>query len=222
MTFLFLGNQTQTKATKIEQIKAQHLKTPEARHFDCETLYADKLDKDDLKKALVSLPAVSAKRLVIVHLIERLKSDHQRIIEEFLGQKPGATVLVLDGERTDLKNEFYARLRSHAKVMICDDADKKSAFDMTKQIERRQSSDALKTLYQLVTEGEPPVKILGALVWFWSRMRQKVSRQHFQQGLQCLQEADVNIKRSRLDPVYALEKCVVSLADLLALRQAQR
>ena len=218
MTYLFLGNQTEAKTAKIEQIKSQHLKSPEARHFDCETLYADKLDKDELKKALIGLPAVASKRIVIVHLIEKFKSDHQRIIEEFIKQGENSTVLILDGERADLKNDFLTRLRSKAKVFVCDTGEKKNAFDMTKQIERRESCDALKTLSHLIDEGEQPVRILGALVWFWGSMKSKLTKEKFRQGLQYLQETDLNIKRSRLDPVYSLEKCVISLTVLLVPR----
>jgi len=215
MTYLFLGNQTEAKSARIEQIKAQHLKSKEARHFDCETLYADKLDKDDLKKALVGLPAVALKRLVIVHLIEKLKEDHQRIIEEFIKQGETSTVLILESDRADLKNEFITRLKSKAKVQVCDEGGKKNVFDMTKEIERRESSNALKTLFHLINEGEQPVRILGAMVWFWARMKHKLTRENFLRGLKYLQEADLNIKRSRLDPLYSLEKCVVSLTVLL-------
>ena len=46
-------------------------------------------------------------------------------------------------------------------------------------------------------------------------MKPKVSGDNFKQGLFILQEADLNIKRSRLDPEHAIETAVVKLTELI-------
>ena len=215
MNYLFLGNKTDLKSQKINQIKSKYLKNKEAQHFDYVSLYSDKLDKDTLKEALIDLPAVATKRVVVIHFIEKLKKDHQRIIEEFLKEKASATVLILNSDKADLKNVFVTRLKKTTEFFMCDSGAKRNVFDMTRDIEQSNPLGALKTLFELVADGEQPLRILGALLWFWGRMKNKVSRHCFQQGLLYLQEADLNIKRSRLNPVYSIEKCVVSLSALL-------
>ena len=175
MTYLFLGNKTEDKSSKIEKIKSQYLKNKEARHFDCVSLYADKLDNDTLKKSLIDLPAVAQKRIVVVRLIEKLNKDHQRIIEEFIEGEENSTVLILDSDRVDLKNAFINKLKKNAEVFICDSGKKENVFDMTRNIERKNNVSALKILFQLVADGEQPVRILGAMVWFWADEKQSVA-----------------------------------------------
>ena len=50
---------------------------------------------------------------------------------------------------------------------------------------------------------------MGGLVWSWGKARSFARRENFQKGLVALQEADLNIKRSRLAPQQALEVLVV-------------
>ena len=216
MIFLFLGNNPPAKTKEINDIKAKYLSAKDAAHFDFELLYADKLEADELKKALLALPAVSKKRVVVVKAIEKLKEPHQKIIAGFLAEKDAPVVLILDSDQTQIKGAFINDVRRIAKTTVYQDEARQNVFDMTRAMERRQPVEALKILSDILDEGDQPVQIMGALVWFWGRKRSDVPLKRFQRGLECLQEADLNIKRSRLRPQFALEKLVVSLAGLLA------
>ena len=55
---------------------------------------------------------------------------------------------------------------------------------------------------------------MGALVWYWGKEGKACGKERFERGLKALEEADLNIKRSRLDPQYAVEKLVVELGLL--------
>jgi len=216
MIYLILGNNIALKQQKINEIKAKYLTQDDAIHFDFEQLYGDKLPADDLKKALLNLPAVSKKRVVIVKNIEKLKADHQRIIEAYVVEKERPAALILDSDQSDLKSAFVSDLKRVAQVTVAEEGVKLNAFDLTNALERRQPVNALKNLSQLIEEGSHPLQLMGMLIWFWGKMKGKMSRGQFQKGLELLQEADLNIKRSRLEPEHAVEKLVVSLAALLA------
>jgi DNA polymerase III delta subunit len=51
-------------------------------------------------------------------------------------------------------------------------------------------------------------------VWYWGKEGRMLAKTKFERGLQALEEADLNIKRSRLNPEYAVEKLVVELMSL--------
>ena len=60
------------------------------------------------------------------------------------------------------------------------------------------------------------LQLMGGLVWFWGKLKQRISAEKFKKGLLHLQEADLNIKRSRIKAEYALEVLVVKLCLLIA------
>ena len=74
----------------------------------------------------------------------------------------------------------------------------------------------LKILNDVLDHGDHPLQILGALVWFWGKNKPRVNPERFQRGLNELQEADWNIKRSRLRPEHTLEILIVKLCSLVA------
>jgi DNA polymerase III delta subunit len=92
-------------------------------------------------------------------------------------------------------------------------------FDMTKLIAAGRPKDALKMLSDFYSEGVHPLQIMGGLVWFWGKEGRLLQKEKFERGLKALEEADLNIKRSRLDPEYAVEKLVVELTGLLSSRR---
>ena len=80
----------------------------------------------------------------------------------------------------------------------------------------RNPVEALKILGNLLVEENHPLQIMGGLIWFWGKSRTRLSADQFKKGLMCLQEADLNIKRSRLKPEHTLEVLVVKLSSLIA------
>ena len=79
----------------------------------------------------------------------------------------------------------------------------------------RSPKDALKILGDIFSSGTHPLQVLGGLVWFWGKTKNRLSSQNFNLGLRELQQTDLNIKRSRLKAEYVLEVLVVKLCSLL-------
>lgn len=217
MIYLFLGDDKAAKDLKIKEIKDQYLLTPESRQFDFTVLYGSQMTPDQFKQTLVALPTMAAQRVVLLYSVHKLNPRNKKILLEFLEQKESPTVLILDVDEPGVeKNSFLDKVAASAKIVRFHSEPKGNVFDMTKEISNRRPEQALAMLSGLLHDGDHPLEILGALVWFWGRTRNRVSAEKFKKGLLVLQEADMNIKRSRVEPEYALEILVTKLSLLLA------
>jgi DNA polymerase III delta subunit len=215
MIYLFLGDSRLAKDQKIEEIKHQVLLSNEALKFDYEILYAEKLGNDILKQALNILPAVSIQRLLLIHSVSKFTSDHKRLIVEFIQTKNSKTVLILDSDEDKIDESFLEKIKSLTQILRFSSRPKSSVFDMTNAMAARNCPEALKVLAELFEQGEHPLQIMGVLVWFWGQCRRRVSEKVYKNGLLDLQEADLNIKRSRLQPEQSVEVLVVKLCSLI-------
>ena len=137
------------------------------------------------------------------------------MILEFIGNKADYAVLILETEE-DQTDSFIKKLRPLVKTVEFSKQAKLNVFDLTRVISEHRSAEALKILAQLQSQGDHPLQIMGGLVWFWGKSRGKLSVSRFENGLKALQEADLNIKRSRLEPDHALEVAVIKLCSLVA------
>jgi len=217
MIYLLLGEDRTAKDQKINGIKAACLSSNEALKFDYELLHGIKLDPAVLKKVLIALPAVAKKRLILIRAVEKLSAHNKEIISDFIQEEDRHAVLILDSDELSLKGGFFRDVMSAAEVMRFGRKDKKSdIWDVTGAIEARDSREALKVLNTLLQDGDSPLRIMGGLVWFWGSLRNRVSADGFKKGLLVLQEADLNIKRSRLRPEHAVEIAVTKLSSLIA------
>lgn len=223
MHYLLLGEDSIAKSRRIEMIKSGSLSFSEPRgsevaradHFDYQVLYADKLSAEDLKKELITLPVVSSKRLMIIRRFHALNTYNKGLILEFL-EKAGADYLeiVFDTQETKVSGPFLKKISEKSKVEVFGKDLKPSVFDMTNAIQARKPSEAIKLLRELLDCGDHPLQIMGALVWYWGRNKSRVSREKFHKGMKYLQQADLNIKRTRLTGDNAVELVVVKLCSL--------
>ncbi|MFT5169821.1 MAG: DNA polymerase III delta subunit [Lysobacterales bacterium] len=216
MIYLFLGQDVAAKDLKLAALKEKFLSCKESHEFDFDILHAAKLDSDTLKKSLIALPAIEKVRLVVVRCIEKLSQHNKDIILRFLEEKETKTILILDGASLDGKTKFYKELSKCATVERVRSDVKGNVFDVTKAIESRRIDEALKQLTNIMNDGQHPLQIMGGLVWFWGKMRGRIKEASFKKGLLELQEADLNIKRSRIRPDYAMEVLVTKLTSLIA------
>ncbi|HLD69173.1 MAG TPA: hypothetical protein VJA17_00245 [Candidatus Omnitrophota bacterium] len=211
MTYLFLGENSRAKDEKIGELKKKILTPPQSFQFDYETLHGAKLEEHHLKKALMNLPALAPRRLVVIREGHRLSPKNQEILVQFLEKSYDHAVIILDSNEWDHKNSFVKKIRKMVDLIEFSSTKKIDVFDLTRTIDLKKETEALKILDQLLKEGTHPLQILGALVWFWKKSRGRFSGKKFKEGLLALQEADLNIKRSRLKPEYAVELLVVKL-----------
>jgi len=216
MTYLLLGEDEPKKNDRIETLKGQALRTPEARSFDGEIFYAAKLDPHDLRRSLLSLPAVAPQRFVLIHTCHKLTPRNKDVLLDFLKEEQDHVFLVLESSGWGPGDAFVKKLRPFVTIESFETAVPSNVFDMTRLISRGRSAEALKLLFDLFGEGQHPLQIMGALVWFWGKQRARLDRKRFERGLRTLQEADLNIKRSRVKPDHAVEFAVVKLSALLA------
>lgn len=211
MTYLFLGEDSRAKDEKIGELKKKILTPPQSFQFDYELLHAAKLEEHHLKKVLMNLPALAPRRLVVIREGHRLSPKNQDILVQFLEKAYDHAVIVLDSDEWDHKNSFVRKIRKMVDLIEFSSTKKIDVFDLTRTIDSRKETEALKILDQLLKGGTHPLQILGTLVWFWKKSRGRFSGKEFKEGLLALQEADLNIKRSRLKPEYAMELLVVKL-----------
>ena len=184
--------------------------------MDYESLHGAKLDADTLKQALLAIPAVSKKRLLLIRAVDKLDAHNKNMILEYIQAKNPPAVVVLDSDEQAPKGSFFTKLNSAAKVMRFEEgASPKNVFDMTRALEGRNVAGALKTLKELTDGGEHPLQIMGGIVWFWGKQKGRLPAEKFRKGLIVLQQADLNIKRSRLKPEQAMEVAVTKLGLLM-------
>ena len=215
MLYLFLGENTPSKDEKILNLKNEYIQSPIAASFDFEVLYAQKLSPEELKKSLVTLPSVSKKRVILIHEIDKLNEHNQGLILEALEESANSRILILESEKAELTGAWGKKITALAKVFAPAFKTKLNAFDMTRAISTRNPAQALDTLSQLFEAGDHPLQVMGALVWFWGKERSRLSGEGYKKGLQVLQEADMNIKRSKIGSEEALEVAIVKLTQLV-------
>ena len=214
MTYLFIGENTHDKINQIAQIKAPWTANPDAQQFDHQVLYGHKLDPKEFKKALLTLPAILKQRLIYIHEAEKIDEHCQTILLEFLSAKASHAVIILDCASLSEKDATWKEIRALGKVHETRKGVKENVFDMTKQMTAGRGAEALQILDRLYDDGAHPLMIMGGVVWAWGNERGRLSAEKFEAGLRDLQDADLNIKRSRMDPEQALEVVVVKLAAL--------
>jgi len=217
MIYLLLGEDGAAKESKIAQIKAQNLPSDDALKLDFESIDGQKCDPAQLKKALLALPAISKNRLIHIQSTEKFNDHNKKIILDFIDSDHSHVAVIFNSDAPSAKNNFLKKIAEKAEVLQFGRAQTSSnVFDMTRAMERRDPTGALKMLDSLLDEGNHPLQIMGALVWFWGKCKNRLSAESFKKGLLVLQEADLNIKRSRLNPNYCVEIVVTKLSSLIA------
>ncbi len=214
MIYFFLGDDKKHD-TQILELKQKYLTTPLALQFDCDVLTATKLDKDSLKKTLLLVPAVSKQRLIVIRDCHQMNEDNKTFLVDFVSHRPDEVVLILESRELTSQDSFVKRLKSFAKISESFIEEKTNVFSMTRALSERRLSEALKILSELLMEGVHPLQIMGGVVWFWGKTRSQLSFYQFENGLKVLEEADLNMKRSRLKPDYTLEVLITKLAEIL-------
>ncbi len=212
--YLLSGEDRLAKDQKIEEIKSRAFPLGEAVKFDFEILYAVKLNSDILKKSLVALPAIASQRVLVIHTIQKLSPHNKELILNFFKKKESHLILILDDDTTDAKNSFIKKLTPFVNTLCFSKGKKFNVFDLTRAMSNRNGVQALKILHELMDEGNHPLQLMGGLIWYWGKEKVRLSSERFKKGLQRLQEADLNIKRSRLKPSEAIEVLVVRLMEV--------
>ena len=190
------------------------LPSTDALAFDYESLDGAEVDARALRKALLALPVIGRRRLVVIRCVHKLDAQAKEILLQCAAQKRDDVVVVLEAGDTEAANAFMKSLAAHAKVVTVQTRKRRNVFDVTNALSARDPVEACAILNNLFAQGDHPLQIMGGLIWFWGKSRPRLSDENFRKGLEALQEADLNIKRSRLTPEHGMELLVVKLAGL--------
>jgi DNA polymerase III delta subunit len=210
--YLFLGEDYLSKERKVDLIKTELFKAG-AEAFDLEILYGKDLSSVKLSEALKKLPALSRKRLIIIKDIDRLHPSARDLLLAHL-KKPSAKIeLVFETDKYEARDAFMAQLSRWCRVFNFRKAGAPlDVFGLAEMVARRRPVEALRILSRLLFAGEKPHKILGVLIWQWKKLEAGLPKDEFRQGLKMLLETDLNIKRGRMKPDFALELLVAKLS----------
>lgn len=209
--YLLLGQDAFSKDAQINKLKDRYFKK-EVESFNLDVCYGRDTDLVALQKMLLSLPVKAAKRLVVIREAQHLKEAVKDFILRYLKSPAPHAVLAIDIEKSDPKDEFIKGLLRLCMVYRFKEAPVADAFTLARCIEQRKGEHALKTLHQLLRNGEKPEKIMGGLRY--SLLREETSPLEARRRLRLLLECDIDIKTGRLKPALALERFVISLSCL--------
>lgn len=214
MTYLLLGEDSLAKDQKITELKEEILPSTDALAFDYESLDGAEVDARALHKALLALPVIGRRRLIVLRCVHKLDAQSKEILLRCVAQKRDDVVVVLEAGDTEAASAFMKSLATHSKVINVATRKRQNVFDVTNALSARDPVEACAILNNLFAQGDHPLQIVGGLIWFWGKSRLRLSDENFRKGLEALQEADLNIKRSRLKPEHGVELLVVKLAGL--------
>lgn len=215
MIYLLLGEDSLLKDEKIKAIKQKAGIVDDGFSFDAETVHGHKLSPADLKKTLVSLPALVERRVVVIRQLTKLTPYNQKLLLEFCQEPQSHLILILDTEESQAKTAFLKKIGKLAEVIRCGTKEERNVFSVTNAMKTGDLTSALKALNDLIEDGQHPLQLMGGLLWFWGSVRERMSQISFQKGLDFLRQADLNIKRSRLNPETAVEMLVIQLTRCL-------
>lgn len=216
MIYILFGENQQAKDQKIKSLKDSYLKSSDEKKLDLESLDANKLNSEIFKQALISLPALSKQRVVFVYQCEKLNDHNKELILEFSLSGNESVVLILDFATLDQRTGFSKQLLKTGESFNFSQKEEKNVFAMTREMEAGRTAQALKVMHELIDNGDHPLKLMGGLIWFWGQNKNRLGKERFKKGLLEIQEADINIKRSRLKPEESMEICVTKLSLLIA------
>ena len=217
MHYLLLGTDTSLKDTQLQKIKRDIFPDGDSFRMDCETVDGFKLSPEKFKIALMSLPALAERRLIIVRHAERLSKENLELLAEFLKAGHAHASVVLDAVTWEAKSEVRKNILHAVRTIGREDAAGANVFDMMDLVGRGDTSRALKILHEILERDEEPERVLGGILWAWSnKVKPRVQAPKYEKGLLILQEADYQLKRVRFpERGYALEIALVKLSSLI-------
>jgi DNA polymerase III delta subunit len=211
MVYLFIGKDSPAKDIALKQIKSEALPRG-LEQFNLDLLYAGDLSLRSLQEKLLAIPTEFSKRVIVIRNAGELKKELEAFILAWSKEQSQKIILVLDIEEQSGKEHFIRNISKYAKITRFKEPVALNTFSLSRQIEERRPDNALKTLSQLIKDGERPERILGGLRYSLENNVQDVKG--LRRRLKLILNCDIEIKTGKLKPVFALEKLVVNLCVL--------
>jgi hypothetical protein len=211
---LILGSDISARDRILRDLKARFFKTPDALKFDLAGLDAQGLELDVLKAAVMTLPAVAERRILIISRADKLNDQNLEFIDKVLDQKDPGCILVLEAAGWDRRNALRKRIAERLKVSGGGE-ERKSVFDLFNDLARDRAGVLLRMKDLL--EDDAVENVLGAMRWWWAnKVKGTIPAPRYKKGLLMIQEADERIKLSGLlSREESVEVLLVKLSSLL-------
>lgn len=208
MVYLFVGQDSFSKDLKLKKLKTEFL-NQDVLEFNLDVLYAKDLTLEFLQERLLFLPFNSKKRIIVVKGAQDLKEDIKAFLLGSLKNLPESIILVLDIDTFRLNSEFIKGISGYAQVCRFNEQEIVDTFALSRCLEAKKTTTSLKILKSLLKNGERPERILGGLRASWERSI--TNHLELKKRLNFLLECDRDIKTGRINPLFALEKLIVTV-----------
>jgi len=114
--YLFSGEEEFLKREALDKL-IQFLIPPPDRNFDLDILHASRSSTLEIINKASTFPVRSAKRLVIVYEVDKLKPSDQQLLLTHLKGLPDSSCLVLVSAKLDRRRKFYLDLEKNSIVV---------------------------------------------------------------------------------------------------------
>lgn len=208
---LFIGQDAFAKDTAFAKLKADFLRK-DTQEFNLDILYGKDLALKILQETLAQLPLPSQKRIVVIKNTQGLRKEIKDFLCAYVKNPHPHILLVLDAARYDPADEFLGYILKYSQVFRFREERPTTVFELSRQLELKKADSSLRLLHRLLQAGEKPELILGKLRYNWEK--KNLTSQQLKEKLKFLLRCELEIKRGRLKPSFALEKLVVSLCYL--------
>ncbi len=212
MIYLFIGQENQPKEVALARIKEENL-SADLRDFNCDSLYSKNLSLKDLQERMLFLPLSSSKRIILIKEAQLLKQEAKDFLLKNISFFAQHLILVFFWEHFDSKDSFLIKLSKQAKVLRFKEEYRPDTFVLGRDLEEKHFDSALKTLKQLLSNGESPERILGGLRYQWEK-NLAAKPKALSNRIKLLMVCDLEIKTGKLRAELALEKMIASLCAL--------
>jgi len=208
MVYIFIGQDNPAKELQLKKIRQVYL-AKGLEHFNQDIIYAKDAKLKSIQEIFLNLPVNAKNRIIVIKDASALAKDCQEFIKRHLPAASSHIVLVMDFERFDRKDDFLNSVSQNAKILRFKEIPQEDTFSLFRQIESGQIAPALGILARLLKDGQRPERILGGLRYSWEKQNGMIAEKR--RKLLALLECDIDIKKGRLKPAFALEKLVINL-----------
>ncbi|MEI8012258.1 MAG: hypothetical protein WCI27_07250 [Candidatus Omnitrophota bacterium] len=210
---LILGTDVLLRDKIIRELQNRFFTTPDAFKFDFTRLEAKGLDFNDLKVALLTVPVLSNRRIILISAADKLSDQNLEFIEYVLEGRPDGCVLILEAAGWDRRNALRKRLAALFKVS--GGIDKKNIFDLLGDLVSDRAGFLVRL--QALLADDAAENALGAVRWWWcQKIKGTVPSDMYKKGLLVIQEADERIKLSGLlTREQTVEVALIKLSELV-------
>lgn len=209
--YLLIGTDHPAKSEAIQEIKKEWL-SPRTAEFNLDILRGREVKLHFLQERLLALPLKGKTRVVVIKEAGQLAEEAKEYLVKYAKSPYPHLKIVLDLENAPARDNFLREIIPYGSVKHFAQAPRLDAFTLARQIEQKNTAQALRVLRQLLDNGEEPVRILGGLRH--AVERQEHDPQKAKKRFKFLLGCDLDLKTGKLKPSFALERLVVRLCYL--------